>query len=179
MGANDRRLLPVKRITIPDADTFIAAIQDEISRTTEGRYFHRLDVVLYVLQGASSYDAARLFGHSPRTIEYWVHWLISGGLAGLWEGKRPGRPSRLVPAEEQKLRNEIQRSPRELGYEQNLWDGVLLSHHLEKNYSISLGVRQCQRLFHKLGFSLQRPRRQAHEADLLKQEAFKKTSPSG
>ena len=43
MGANDRRLLPVKRITIPDADTFVAAIQDEISRTREGRYFHRLD----------------------------------------------------------------------------------------------------------------------------------------
>jgi transposase len=169
----------VKRITIPDADTFIAAIQDEISRTTEGRYFHRLDVVLCVLQGASSYDAARIFRHSPRTIEYWVHRLISGGLAGLWEGKRPGRPSRLVPAEEQKLRNEIQRSPRELGYEQNLWDGVLLSHHLEKNYSISLGVRQCQRLFHQLGFSLQRPRRQAHEADPLNQEAFKKTSTSG
>jgi transposase len=162
----------VKRITIPDADTFVAAIQDEISRTKAGRYFHRLDVVLYVLQGASSYDAARLFGHSPRTIEYWVHRLISGGLAGLWEGERPGRPSRLVPAKEQKLRNEIQRSPRELGYEQNLWDGVLLSHHLEKNYSISLGVRQCQRLFHQLGFSLQRPRRQAHEADPLKQEAF-------
>ena len=179
MGANDRRLLPVKRITIPDADTFVAAIQDEILRTREGRYFHRLDVVLYVLQGASSYDAARLFGHSPRTIEYWVHRLISGGLAGLWEGERPGRPSRLVPAKEQKLRNEIQRSPRELGYEQNLWDGVLLAHHLEKNYSISLGVRQCQRLFHQLGFSLQRPRRQAHEADPLKQEAFKKTSTSG
>ena len=179
MGANDRRLLPLKRITIPDADTFVAAIQDEISRTREGRYFHRLDVVLYVLQGASSYDAARLFGHSPRTIEYWVHRLISGGLAGLWEGERPGRPSRLIPAKEQKLRNEIQRSPRELGYEQNLWDGVLLSHHLEKNYSISLGVRQCQRLFHQLGFSLQRPRRQADEADPLKQEAFKKTSTSG
>lgn len=166
----------MKRIIIPDAETFIAAIQDEISRSREGRYFHRLDVVLYVLHGYSSYNAAELFGHSPRTIEYWVHRLVSDGLAGLWEGDRPGRPSRLTGAEEEKLRNEIQRSPRELGYDQNLWDGVLLSHHLEKNYSIYLGVRQCQRLFHQLGFSLQRPRRRAHEADPLKQEAFKKTS---
>lgn len=169
----------MKRISIPDAETFIAAIQDEISRSREGRYFHRLDVVLYVLHGASSYDAAELFRHSPRTIEYWVHRLVSNGLAGLWEGDRTGRPSRLTATEEQRLRKEIRRSPREVGYDQNLWDGVLLAHHLEKNYSVSLGVRQCQRLFHQLGFSLQRPRRQAHEADPLKQEVFKKTSTNG
>jgi transposase len=78
----------------------------------------------------------------------------------------------------QKLQNEIQCSPRELGYTQNLWDGLLLSHHLTKNYSVSLSVRQCQRLFHQLGFSLQRPRRQASEADPLQQETFKKTTTS-
>jgi transposase len=169
----------VKRITIPDAETFIAAIQDEISRTREGRYFHRLHVVLYVLHGTSSYEAARLYGHSPRTIEYWVHRLLSHGLVGLWEGDHPGRPSQLSPSEQQRLRGELERSPRELGYDQNLWDGLLLSYHLEEHYSISLSVRQCQRLFHQLGFTLQRPRRQAHEADSLQQEAFKKTSTNG
>jgi len=169
----------VKRISIPDAETFVAAIQDEISRTREGRYFHRLDVILYVLQVASPYDAARLFGHSPRTIEYWVHRLLSDGLAGLWEGNRTGRPGRLSATDLQKLRNELRRSPRDLAYSQNLWDGVLLSHHLEKEYSISLSVRQCQRLFHKLGFSLQRPRRQPSEANSELQGAFKKTTTSG
>jgi len=169
----------MKRIIIPDAETFVAAIQDEISRTMEGRYFHRLDVILYVLQGASSYEAARLFGHSPRTIEYWVHRLLSGGLTGLLEGNRTGRPGRLSAADLQKLRKELRRSPRELGYDQNLWDGVLLSHHLAKEYSISFSVRQCQRLFHKLGFSLQRPRRQPSEANPELQDAFKKTTTNG
>jgi transposase len=168
----------MKRISIPDAETFVAAIQDEISRTREGRYFHRLDVILYVLQGSSPYDAARLFGHSPRTIEYWVHRLVSNGLSGLCEGDRTGRPGRLSIPDLPKLHNEIQRSPRELGYVQNLWDGPLLSHHLTKNYSVSLSVRQCQRLFHQLGFNLQRPRRQASEADSLQQETFKKTTTS-
>ena len=172
-------MLPVKKIAIPYADTFVAAIQDEISRSPEGRYYHRLHVVLYVLHGASSYEAARLYGHSPRAIEYWVHRLLSCGLAGLWEGDRPGRPSRLSPSEQQRLGNDIRRSPRELGYDQNLWDGLLLSQHLQENYAVSLSVRQCQRLFHKLGFSLQRPRRQAHEADPLQQKAFKKTFANG
>ncbi len=169
----------MKRITIPDAETFVAAIQEEISRTREGRYFHRLHVVLYVLQGAGPYEAARLYGDSARAIEYWVHRLLSDGLAGLWEGDRPGRPGRLSAADQERLQSEIPLSPRQLGYDQNLWDGLLLSHHLKEHYAVSLGVRHFDRLFHKLGFSMQRPRRQAREADPLQQEAFKKTSTNG
>ena len=176
MGAKLKEVAPMKRISIPDAETFIAAIQDELSRTKEGRYYHRLAVVLHVLRGASAYKASRAFGFSPRTVEYWIKRLSSCGLNGLCDGNHPGRPSRLSASQKQRLRKELRHSPRDTGYDQNLWDGVLLSHHLEKNYSISLSVRQCQRLFHQMGFSLQRPRRQASESDPLQQKAFKKTS---
>lgn len=169
----------MKRFTIPDAETFVAAIQDEISRAPEGRYFHRLHVILCVLEGNSTYEAARIYGHSPRTIQYWIRRLLSYGLAGLWDKEHPGRPSQLLQSDEEKLRNELRRSPRELGYDQNLWDGPLLSHHIKEHYGATLSVRQCQRLFHKLGFTLQRPRRQPHEADPLQQEIFKKTSNNG
>ena len=170
------RRLPVRRTSIPDAEVFKAAIQDEISRTPEGRYFHRLHAVLQILDGVSSHDTARLYGDSPRAIEYWVNRLISQGLAGLLDGNHPGRPTRLSPEDMAKLCKDIRRSPRDLGYDQNLWDGLLLSHHLAQKYSISLSVRQCQRLFHQLGFSLQRPRCKASEADGPQQEAFKKTT---
>lgn len=168
----------MKRINIPDAETFKAAIQDEISRTPEGRYFHRLHAVLHVLNGASSYATANLYGDSPRAVEYWVQRLASKGLAGLLDGNHTGRPARLSASALARLRKDIGRSPRELGYTQNLWDGLLLSHHLAQHYSVSLSVRQCQRLFHQLGFSLQRPRRKASEADALRQESFKKTTIS-
>lgn len=174
-----RRFVPMKRMTIPDRETYVAAVQDEISRTQQGRYFHRLHVVLYVLKGASSYEAAHFYGHSPRTIQYWVRRLLTTGLAGLWDGEHTGRPSRLSQSDQKKLRNAIRRSPRELGYDQNLWDGPLLSHHIKEHYGVTLGVRQCQRLFHQLGFTLQRPRRQASEADPFKQDTFKKTSTDG
>jgi transposase len=169
----------VKKIGIKDAETFIAAIQDEISHTPEGRYFHRLHAILHVFKGASSYYAARLYGDSPRAIEYWVKRMVSGGLSGLEDGHRSGRPTKLSVSQFKKLRSDIRRSPRELGYSQNLWDGLLLSHHIAQQYAVSLGVRQCQRLFHQLGFSLQRPRRQASEADPVQQESFKKTSTTG
>ena len=168
----------MRRTIIPDAEVFKAAIQDEISRTPEGRYFHRLHAVLHILDGVSSHDTAHLYGDSPRAIEYWIQRLTSKGLSGLLDKNHPGRPTRLSAGALAKLRKDISRSPRDLGYDQNLWDGLLLSHHLTQKYSVSLSVRQCQRLFHQLGFSLQRPRRKASEADGPQQKAFKKTTTS-
>ncbi len=169
----------MKRLEIADAETFAAAVEDEICGTPEGRYYHRLHVMMLVLRGYSCYEAARVYGDSPRTVQYWVHRLVSEGLPGLKEGDRPGRPPRLSMAERERLRKELERPPREFGYNQNLWDGVMLSHHLEREYGVLLGVRQCQRLFRQLGLTLQRPRRQAREADPAQQEAFKKTSTTG
>ena len=166
----------MKRLVIPDSEIFAAAIQDEISRNPQGRYFHRLHVVLQVLKGYSTYEAAKFYDHSPRTVQYWVHRLLSKGLAGLWEVDRPGRPSQLSLKDQNNLKKELRKSPRALNYDQNLWDGPLLSHHLKDRYGITMGVRQCQRLFRQLGFSLQRPQPKAAEADSLGQEQFKKTS---
>lgn len=169
----------MERLKILDAETFIAAIQDEISYAPEGRYYHRLHVVLQVLKGASCYEAARIYEHSPRSVEYWVKRLKTKGLAGLREGERPGRPPKLLPNQLKEIRKHILLSPRELGYDQNIWDGPLLSYHIEKQFSVHLGIRQCQNLFYKLGFTLQRPRPKAAKANAEAQEDFKKNSQNG
>jgi len=88
----------MRRFEISDADTFVAAIQDEIARTPEGRYFHRLHVILYVLQGNSTYEAARIYAHSPRTIQYWIHRLLSHGLAGLRDSFATTRICGMAPS---------------------------------------------------------------------------------
>lgn len=169
----------MKKLKINENETFIAAIEDEIQHTSEGRYYHRLHVVLHALKTGNCYESARIYNHSPVSIYNWIHRLTESGLAGLREGKRPGRPSRLSSKQEEKLYEDILLSPRELGYDQNIWDGPLLSYHLKKNFGVHLRVRQCQNLFHKLGFSLQRPRRKAAESDPKKQEEFKKNSRNG
>lgn len=71
-----------RKFVVPDAEACIAGIQGEnISNT--GRSMLRLQVVLHALQGASSYKTARLYGHSLRSVQYWIHGLISYGLRGL------------------------------------------------------------------------------------------------
>jgi transposase len=165
---------PMKRILIPDAETDLTAIQEALSRTRDIHYFHRLEVLKYVLQGHSPYEAAEVFDHSPRSIHNWLHRLADCGLSGLQDKPRSGRPARLAPFQIEQIRQDLEHSPRKLGYDQNLWDGVLLSHHLAQKYSVCLKVRRCEGLFHEWGFSLQRPRPKASEADPSKQKAFKK-----
>jgi len=168
----------MKRIVVPNAQALIPDIQEEISHNQDGRYMHRLHVVLFVLKGSDCTHAAAFFGDAPRTIQYWMNRLASGGLAQLKDKQHPGRPRKLSFSQLEQLKSEISRSPRELGYDQNIWTGILLSQHLA-NYAVTIDVRNCQKLFHKLGFSLQRPRRKPYEANPAKQEELKKSTRNG
>ena len=47
---------------------------------------------------------------------------------------------------------------------------------IEQQYGITVGVRQCQRLFRQLGFRLRQPRPQIAGADEEQQKTHKKNS---
>jgi transposase len=75
----------MKPLKISDAETMILALQDEIRRSDESRYDHRLHGVLLVAHGISCREAAGVLGDAPRTVENWVHRFEKRGLAGLTE----------------------------------------------------------------------------------------------
>ncbi|HSV31944.1 MAG TPA: helix-turn-helix domain-containing protein [Atribacteraceae bacterium] len=97
----------MKKLQIDDVETFIAAIEDEISYTTEGRYYHRLHVALHALKTGDGYESARIYNHSPVSVYNWVHRLVKSGLAGLQEGVRCGRSSKLSESQEAELRKDL------------------------------------------------------------------------
>jgi transposase len=169
----------MRRLDIKETDIMQIAVQQEIMRSEESRYDHRLHGVLLICNGFSSNEVAELFGHSPRTVQYWIHRFEESGFAGLEETPRPGRPSRIDGSVLEEISQQLRQYPRELGYAQNLWDGKLLSHHLKERFGISLGVRQCQRLFRQLGFRRRKPRPLIAKSDPEAQRRYKKTPPSG
>jgi len=169
----------MRRLEIADKEIMQIALQNEILRSEEARYDHRLHGVLLVSKGFSCYEVGEMFGHDPTTIQRWVTNFESHGFSGLEDSERPGRPKRLALEQVRSVNQDLRKSPHEFGYTQNLWDGKLLSHHLETIYSIPLGVRQSQRLFHQFGFRLRKPRPQIARANMEAQQAFKKTTHSG
>ena len=99
-------------------------------------------------------------------------------MEGLHDETRSGRPSRIPESVVEEIDKDLRKNPGEFGYHQNLWDGKLLSHHLHEKYALLIGVRQAQRLFHKLGFRQRKPRPVISRGDPVAQEAFKKNSLS-
>jgi transposase len=169
----------MQRLQVADAKMMEMALKNEILRSEEARYDHRLHGVLLVCQGFSCYDVGQMFGHHPTTIQRWVRSFEMHGFSGLEDQEKAGRPQRLTPEQLQRVDHDLRQSPREFGYSQNLWDGKLLAHHLEQAQKVALGVRQCQRIFHQLGFRLRKPRPVIARASLEEQEAFKKTPQTG
>lgn len=164
----------MKKLTIADSDAIVLGLQDEIRRSRDSRYDHRLHAVLLVAQGMSCPEVGRLLGDAPRTVEYWVHRFEEQGLFGLVDLERPGRPSRLGDEQYSEIGQVLRKSPKDLGMGTNIWDGKTLSAFIHTQYGTDLGVRQCQRLFRQLGFRMRKPRPVIARADPERQDEHKK-----
>ena len=169
----------MKPLTVSDKEDMILALQDEIRRNDAARYDHRLHGVLLVAQGMTCPQVAELLGDAPRTVVNWVQHFETHGFAGLSEGERPGRPSRLNEMQLARVEKALRASPKEFGLATQMWDGPTLSAFLRRDLGVTLKVRQCQRLFRQLGFRLRKPRPRVAQADPELQRAHKKTSPLG
>lgn len=164
----------MKKLQISDADLMVLALQDEIRRSDEARYDHRLHAILLVAQGMSCRQVAGLLGDSARTVQYWVRRFEEEGLSGLVDDERPGRPRRLTQEQLDRIGLVLRSSPSKAGMSSNLWDGKTLSAYILQEWNIVLGVRQCQRLFRQLGFRFRKPRPVIAHTDPEEQRRFKK-----
>ncbi len=168
----------MKTLSIVNPEVMVLALQTEIQRSQEARYDHRLHGVLLVAQGMSPPAVARLLGDAPRTVEYWVHRFEAHGLAGLQEGRRPGRPSRLDPAQVAQVQAALRGKPADVGLSGNLWDGKTLAAYVQQR-GVDLRPRQCRNLLRQWEFRYRKPRPVIARADPEKQAAHKKTPGAG
>jgi len=166
----------MRALTVAEPLVIILGLQDEIRRSAESRYDHRLHGVLMVAQGMNCCRVAQLLGDAPRTVEYWVHRFEAKGLAGLQEGTRLGRPARLTPSQVVEIQGALRQRPADFGLSGNLWDGKTLAAHIQRTYSITLGARQCRRFFRQWGFRLVKPRPVIARADAARQTEHRKNS---
>lgn len=138
LGSDEKRELALK-------------LKDEIKASEDARFLHRLHCVQMVAEGQSVMDVAHCFHDDPSTVSRWIRQFKEFGVEGLRDDKKSGRPSQLDFDQMKKLKVEISRPPCESGYYgSGGWSGKLLAFHLESVYSITLGLRQCQRLLRNI-----------------------------
>lgn len=163
----------MKPLVISDP-SLIIALQDEIRRSEDSRYDHRLHAVLLVAQGQSCRQVAAALGDSSRIVQYWVNQFESRGFVGLQEGQRPGRPRLLSAKQLSKTEQALRKTPGDFGLTGGIWDGKTLSAFISRKFNITVGVRQCQRMFRHFGFRLRKPRPMIAHSDGGKRKDFKK-----
>lgn len=161
----------MKALTLSDP-ALLFGLQDEIRRSEDSRYDHRLHALVLVARGMSAPEVAKHFGDSRTSVWGWIRRFEEKGFGGLMDELRSGRPKRLSDEDLEEIGQALRSSPPDGG----LWDGKTLSAYILKKYSIHLGVRQCQRLFKKLGFRFRKPRPMLSHADPEAQKRFKKNS---
>ncbi len=127
-----------------------------VSSTDDAKYQHRVEAVNLVLGGMKPSELSKYISESKNTITSWVKIADEQGFEALMIKKQTGRPPKLSSTQLSEIENTLNEdNSKKYGY--NIWDGVTLSDYIKKKYNINLCVRQCERLFHKLGFSLIRP----------------------
>lgn len=126
-----------------------------VSMSDDARFLRKVTIVNLMLNGASASSISPACGETTRTLTSWVKAVDEQGFEALRPKKQPGRPNRLSQSQKEEIKVVILSPPEEAGY--TVWDGPSLSDYINRSYGISLGVRQCQRLFHELGFSQIRP----------------------
>ena len=169
----------MQKLTINSPKKIERQINSYINNDPERTFIFRLCSLKMFLHNAdyTTESLGRLMQASPRSIASWLHKLNAcGDIEVLRDKPKPGRSARLSEKQMALIKEDLQKNPTELGLDANLWDGKILSHHIQKQFGITIQVRQCQRIFSKLGFSLKRGRTVVASGDAKAKKAFKKTS---
>ncbi len=144
--------------------------------SADPKFIHRVTMVNLVLGGMKVKDLSECSGDSVRTINLWVKKVDEKGWDSLVTKKPKGRPFAFSDTQLEEIREAVSNKPEKYGY--LVWDGPTLSDYIKTTYNIEYGVRACQKLFHRLGFSLIRPQTypSLENPDNEARDEFKKTA---
>ncbi len=119
-----------------------------MSSSDESKYLFRVFAVNMVLSGISASQVAGSVGLSKATVTGWVKRVDESGFDSLRPQQHPGRQSKLTEVQLNELAGIIPTDPTKHGF--NVWDGSSLSSYIRSQYSVDIGIRQCQRVFRSL-----------------------------
>jgi len=131
-------------------------IEREQKRLQAGRMFAR---------GRRQKDVVARFGVAKSTASKWYQLWREGGMAALRRRKPAGRPRRLSETERAQLGEELQKGPQAHGHATDLWTLPRIARLIEKQFGVRYHPGHVWWLLRSMGWSCQKPPRQAKERD--------------
>lgn len=149
-------------------------IQNLYRGTNDATLKIRYLAMLKFMEGYTSLKVSELLNTSDSTVREWLTRYNALGPEGLIRQKRKGPDCWLTDEQLAQVYQALLESPREHGFNKSNWSMRILKIWINKKFGINYAVSSLYDLVHRIGFSLQRPKKQCKNADPEKQEAFKK-----
>ena len=141
----------------------------------EARSRNDLDVwrrargVLGYIEGRRVVDLAAELEVTRGSVNRWLQWYDALGVDGLVTGIPPGPTPKLSTAHRDELTTLIELGPSAAGYTSGVWTGPMIGDWIRREFGIKYHNHHIPRLLHRLGFSVQRPRKRLARANLENQ----------
>lgn len=121
--------------------------------------------VLGYLEGKRVVELAELLGVTRGSVNRWLQGYERLGLPGIRTRHPPGVPSKLTLEQRSQLTEIIEAGPIAAGYGSGVWTGPMIADLIEARFGYRYHNHSVPPLLHKLGFSVQRPRKRLARAD--------------
>lgn len=116
-------------------------------------------------QGLSGGEVARRLGVRRSSVSRWKQAFEAGGESALKAKPQSGGTSRLSGKQIAKLRGVLIRGARSAGYGTELWTLSRVAEVIDKHFGVSYTLAGVWYMLHRMGFTAQKPERQARERD--------------
>jgi transposase len=125
----------------------------------------RFLAVQRVLEGYSAAEVAEFLGVDPRSVRRWVTAYRAPGERGLLAHPASGRPPKLTLLPEEIARRWLALSPRDHGFDTELWTAPRWARLIREEFGIGLNPRDLAARLRDRGFTPQEPQRVPRERD--------------
>ena len=116
-------------------------------------------------EGLQPVEVARRIGVDRRSVRRWKSAARHGGAAALAAKPASGRPPKLKARQRPKLEQLLLGGAQSAGFDHDLWTCPRIAQLIAREFGIRYHVAHVGRLLRGMGWSPQRPSRQARERD--------------
>lgn len=125
----------------------------------------RIYAIGLLQQGKNDRQVASELHVAPRSVGRWREKYSRYGFKGISAKPRPGRPCFLSAEEKSELETVLLNGAKSAGFDTDLWTCPRVAELIRRNFGVHYHVDHIGRLLHSLGWSPQKPQRQAVEHD--------------
>jgi putative transposase len=148
------------------------ALRDEAKSEGDLATWRRAKAMIGYIKGKSVISLAETLDVTRGAINRWLQWYEAEGIEGLRTLPLPGRAPKLGAAHQQELITLIEAGPQQAGYSTGIWTGPMIGDLIHRHFGVRYHNHHVPWVLHRLGFSVQRPRKRLARADKEKQELW-------